>query len=143
MASAKPTARGGNPRQVEWECSEELRLAVKIYPRKLYEVAALIGKDRSLLSAQLHGMARVRPDDVRLQKLARLVGVPLGRAFARRIRTKSITVRRQAARLATAKQLRRRQARRAVEEPDAQLDERLGETVSGGESEGTSATRGR
>jgi hypothetical protein len=35
---------------------------VKVFPGKLYELAAASEQDRSMVSAQWHGMARVRRD---------------------------------------------------------------------------------
>jgi hypothetical protein len=73
---------GRHPR-VTVRCSEEFRLAVLIDPRKQHELAAIVSRDRSYLSAQLNGIVPVRPDDPVLRHLARLVHVPVRRAFVR------------------------------------------------------------
>jgi len=61
--------------------STELRQAIKLAPEKQYKFAQAIGAHPSVLSGWMNGIFPVRDGDLRILKLAELVGVPADRAF--------------------------------------------------------------
>lgn len=61
--------------------SSELRQAIKLAPEKQYRFAQAISTHPSMLSAWMNGIVPVRDGDLRVLKLAELVGIPAERAF--------------------------------------------------------------
>jgi hypothetical protein len=61
--------------------STELRQAVILHPEKQYKFAQAIGAHPSVLSAWMNAIVPVREGDLRVLKLAELVGIPAERAF--------------------------------------------------------------
>jgi transcriptional regulator with XRE-family HTH domain len=53
-----------------------LRAAVKTSTLRQYQLAHLVGVHPATLSAWMNGIYDVSPDDARLRKLGRLVGLP-------------------------------------------------------------------
>ena len=61
--------------------SQELRAAIKLSPTKQYVLAQAVGVHPATLSAWLNGIYPVHDTDVRVLKLAELLGVPKERVF--------------------------------------------------------------
>jgi hypothetical protein len=69
--------------------SRHLRQAVKTSGVPQYLLARRVGVDRSVLSAWLCGMSRVRVNDVRVIALGKILGVAPGACFARQVYTRA------------------------------------------------------
>jgi hypothetical protein len=64
------------------QLSREFRIRVKFDdPRPQWRIAVAAGVSPHLLSAWMSGYGRVRPDDPRLLRVAREVGIPPERLF--------------------------------------------------------------
>ena len=61
--------------------SQQLIAAIKTSKTRQYELAHIAGVHPGTLSAWLNGIYRVRPGDARILKIAKVLGVPRGKAF--------------------------------------------------------------
>jgi hypothetical protein len=62
--------------------SQELFAAVKLADEPAYVIAERADIRPDILSKLLHGAERLKPQDERVLRVARIVGVPAERAFA-------------------------------------------------------------
>ena len=61
--------------------SKKLKAAIKLNDEPAYKLAQRAGVDPCTLSKLIHGIVPVRPDDPRILKVAKVVGVPAEECF--------------------------------------------------------------
>ena len=61
--------------------SERLRVAVKLSPKKDYQIAHEANLHPSTLSKLINGIERAKPGDERVLRIARVVGIPADECF--------------------------------------------------------------
>jgi transcriptional regulator with XRE-family HTH domain len=61
--------------------SEKLRAAIKLNPVPAYKIAHAAGLDPSTLSKLMCGITKVKPEDPRVLKVGKILGVPPHQCF--------------------------------------------------------------
>jgi hypothetical protein len=67
--------------RLELRVSRQLYEAIKLSDQPAYRIALQADIHPAVLSRLLHGYERIKPDDARVLRVARIVGVPADRAF--------------------------------------------------------------
>lgn len=61
--------------------SEQFRARIKLADQPAYKIAQKAGVDPTFISKLLHGYAELRPDDNRIQRLAKVLNFPAHQIF--------------------------------------------------------------